>query len=276
MHLKFCTTLTTAVLITVLAGEGNLDELHSLEYSEVAAACVGSWNTMLRRKPPQDARAPSDHRRTQLFGLENFSAHNCRANLPVLSEMGIHLPLDHIIFSFQRGAVIYNFTFKVAVLLFKYRITSTLLISCKSWGDHKPHVHFSLSLTLQGLWHWAQIYHADTVTSCWRPLLKCLAKHKPRYFLMWSLCWHYQHEHVLYPAVEAGREEIPWPVTTGVRPTYFTDGKSNSYLLMTEPTFNLSPTRTIKATMPVSTTCPVETRITQRADLIPHYMQHTV
>lgn len=141
---------------------------------------------MLRRKLLLGLRVITEGHNS-LTGLKNLATYNWRTNLPALSEMAIHLPPDHKIFSFQRGAVTYNFTFKVAVLLFKYRITSTLLISFKSWGDHKPHVHFSLSLTLWGLWHWAQIYHADTGTSCWRALLKGLAKHKPRYFHVISL-----------------------------------------------------------------------------------------
>lgn len=112
-----------------------------------------------------------------------------------------------------------------------------------------------------------------------RTSLKHPAKTGTEYFHVWSLCWYYEPEHALHPAVEAKREELPWSVTTGVRLPYFTDGKSNCYyLVMTKPRFNLSPTRIIKTKKPVSTMCPMETLIARREGKShsPLYAAHSI
>lgn len=79
--------------------------------------------------------------------------------------------------------------------------------------------------------------------------------------------------------IQLWQRRAPLSVTTGVRLPYFTDGKSNSYYhIMTEPTFTLSPTRTIKTRMPVSATCPTETIITCREGKShsPLYAAHSI
>lgn len=79
--------------------------------------------------------------------------------------------------------------------------------------------------------------------------------------------------------IQLWQRRAPRPVTTGVRLPYFTDGKSNSYYhVMTEATFTLSPTRSIKTRMPVSATCPTETIITCREGKShsPLYAAHSI
>lgn len=61
MHLKFCISLTTAVIIIVLAGKTSLEELHFLAATSECSVCIGYYYMrVLRRKPLQDAWAPGD------------------------------------------------------------------------------------------------------------------------------------------------------------------------------------------------------------------------